>query len=255
MAQFRICGFQRSGNHAIINWIVRNLGGDNYLFLNSCAPGDPFGTFSQVERPGARKKRSHLSAQEIENLSQSKDSFDHTIISYENIAPPQLQPFMKPRHYTLGYSHRAGLKTCVIWRSFPNWLASYYQRMSADPGPSGPNLLHATQLLGLYAQIIQLVASSRIPAIHYHRWLTSSDYRLDTLKVLESDEHDNAIGGTSPYGGGSSFTGKGAAPNPADLTHRWRELQEDPGFFGSDQGHLIRCGIHEGLVQSRPGRV
>ena len=43
---WRFFGIPRSGNHAIIEWIMKNIDDSSLVFLNNCDRGDPAESFS-----------------------------------------------------------------------------------------------------------------------------------------------------------------------------------------------------------------
>jgi hypothetical protein len=201
MTQIRFFGLQRSGNHAIIGWISKNLSNSNSLFLNSCAPGDPFASFSQIEEGGSKFKRSHLSETDISDLSARRDDFDHIMVSYENVPHPLFQPSIRPRKFTMGFDQVSTMKTLLIWRSFPNWLASQYKRTYVDMPKEQRSLLKISKLIAQYADNAKLIAERKVADAFYDHWLRDEEYRESILKSLGLETINNDLGKTSTYGG------------------------------------------------------
>ena len=87
--KMRFFGMMKSGNHAVISWLHKNMNGGRYVFLNNCkAWEDPFASFCQVEIDGKEFRRSRLRGIELEGLlEQHPIARRDFTVSYENKIP------------------------------------------------------------------------------------------------------------------------------------------------------------------------
>ena len=214
----RVFGMRRSGNHAIVDWLRRNIPGET-VFLNDCAPGDPYATFQALVSPrGDRHGPSFRETRWYAQFEAGRARFHH-VVSYEDRlphAPP------------LGWEDR--WRTVVVHRGFLGWLASYYalvvHRQGGTPwGVSDPSEIEP--MLRRYAALLDMPADA---ALSIERWSAEPAYRRARLRALGLAALDDAPGGQTDYGGGSSFVPGAAAPAARDLAGRWRVFTRDPDF-------------------------
>ena len=225
----RVFGMRRSGNHAIIDWLRRNMPGE-VVFLNDCAPGDPFRTYAMMETPrGDRHGPSFRATRWFAQFDAHRGGRSH-IVSYEDAAPDAAGP---PEGWDTPF------RTVVVHRSFLNWLASFHAlvldrnrgtRWGVDrPGEIAPFVTLYADLLGARCDL----------AISFDGWLASPACRRDAVRALGLVPRDDDTGAEAPYGGGSSFDGG----CPSD---RWRGMVEADGFetlareAGRDPAFLAR---------------
>ena len=209
----RVFGMRRSGNHAIIDWLRRNMSGE-VVFLNDCAPGDPFGTYAMMETPrGDRHGPSFRETRWFAQFDEGRAGRSH-IVSYEDTAPDAAGP---PRGWDAPFS------TLVIHRSFLNWLASFHalvldRNRGTRWGVERPEEIAA--FIALYADLLRAPCTL---AISFDGWLSGACYRRGAARALGLVPRDDDTGAESDYGGGSSFDG-GCPSN------RWRGMADAPGF-------------------------
>ena len=229
----RVFGMRRSGNHAVIDWLRRNMPGE-VVFLNDCGPGDPFRTYAMMETPrGDRHGPSFRATRWFPQFDEGREARSH-IVSYEDMAPDAAGP---PEGWPDPL--RAPFRTVVIHRSFLNWLASFHALVLdrnrgtrwgvREPGEVAPFVALYAGLLGARCDL----------SICFDRWLGSASYRRGAVRALGLVPRDDGTGEASPYGGGSSFDGG----CPSD---RWRGMVEADGFetlareAGRDPAFLAR---------------
>ena len=209
----RVFGMRRSGNHAVIDWLRRNIPGET-LFLNDCSPGDPFRTYAMMETPrGDRHGPTFRATRWFPQFDEGREERSH-IVSYEDTAPDAAGP---PQGWDTPF------RTVVIHRSFLNWLASFHalvldRNRGTRWGVERPEEI--APFVALYADLLR--APSDL-AISFDRWLDGPAYRRDAARALGLAPRDDGTGAESPYGGGSSFEGG----CPSD---RWRGMTDAPGF-------------------------
>jgi hypothetical protein len=220
----------RSGNHAVINWILSQAEGRT-CFLNCAEPGiNPF----ESARPLSADQPGHLANFddfEIEAERRGRLSRKDVLIhSYEDTF---LGPLGKGRNEAMlaaavGTSRRR--IDLLILRDPRNLFAS---RLASGYGRLDDDLVtrvwcqHAREYLGLRRNLRQ----ERL-MLSYNAWATSHDYRRRVSAALGMRFDDRAAHVVPHVAGGSSFDGTtfdGRAEAMPVLT-RWGAFRGDPRF-------------------------
>lgn len=209
---------RRSGNHAVIDWLRRNLPGPT-VFLNDCAPGDPYATFQMMETPrGDRHGPSFRRTRWYPQFEAGRARFDH-IVSYEDATPgPAPAGWDRP------------WRTVVVHRGFLGWLASYYALVVRRQGGTRWGVSDPAEIAPRIRTYGAMLAAPADVSVSLERWVGSPAYRRAMLAALDLAPRDDAVGGQTDYGGGSSFRPGRRAPTVADLALRWRALAGDAAF-------------------------
>lgn len=212
----RVYGMRRSGNHALIDWILRNAPGGNGLFLNNCKPGrDPLQTVRGVSvyQGGQDVATDGLTAK----LAAAGPA-PFTVVSYEDRMPP---------------ARRSPLydapETCVIiYRSFLNWSASLLRKLQGNKGYGSLDRARVMMnALGTYQTMLDRVQDADVVPLLYDDWMGSDAYRAEALKRMGLPGRDLSRGALQRYGGGSSFQGKGAAVSSLETDKRSAQMADD----------------------------
>ncbi|WP_147107945.1 hypothetical protein [Tateyamaria sp. syn59] len=207
----RIYGMRRSGNHALINWIMRNAPGGNGLFMNNCRHGgDPIVTCSslslfeggsEVGQGGKWKRIDRAGAKPF------------TAVSYEDRVPPATPKALFAAAETL----------VIIYRSFLHWAASLLRKIQGNDG-FGP--LDRNRIMGravsTYSDMLTRVKDDDVVPLCYDSWTADEHYREEALTRLNLPGKDLSLGTVQRFGGGSSFQDATAA---ADLKIDQRSAQ------------------------------
>jgi hypothetical protein len=228
--EIRVIGMSRSGNHAIINWILSQSPGRT-CFLNCAEPGhNPFWS-ARPRTPELPAWRAPYPGFEIgverEGRLTRKDLLVH---SYEDTF---LGPFKKPeneeRHDEwLGRSRRR--VDLLVLRDPRNLFAS---RLASGYGWLDDDLVarvwsqHAREFLGQRRNLRQ----ERL-ALSYNRWVASPAYRRRVAERLGLEFDDRAAHSVPAAAGGSSFDGTaydGRAEEMPVLA-RWHRFAAEPRF-------------------------
>lgn len=225
----RIFGMQRSGNHAIISWIQRNLQVDDTIFFNDCSFGHPPTSFNTVDISGnvmTHRIRKVMRLHKLQEVMTASNTRRTHLISYEN---KQVQ-YREPLHgyMTPGYETAPAFKDVVITRGFLNWLASFYKLKER----TRPKWLDELNEVHIPAYVHHLVEAQKddVIAIAYEDWATDADYRSGVLETLGVPCLDNDIGPMATYGKGSSFEGAAAKPESVAHADRWVHYLDDARF-------------------------
>ena len=231
--EIRVIGMSRSGNHAIINWILAQAPGRT-CFLNCAEPGwNPFLTARPrtPELPGWRAlyKGFEIEAEREGRLSR-KDLLVH---SYEDTF---LGPFKKPQNEArhdewVGPSARR--IDLLILRDPRNLFAS---RLASGYGWLDAEIVvriwsqHAREFLGLRRNLRQ----ERL-MVSYNEWVTSAEYRWRVAESLGLEFDDRATHKVPAAAGGSSFDGTAYDGRAEEMPvlRRWHR------FFGDERFHRM----------------
>ncbi len=226
--EIRVIGMSRSGNHAIINWILAQWPGRT-CFLNCAEPGwNPFASARPrtPELPGWRALYPGFEIEaEREGRLTRKDLLIH---SYEDTF---LGPFAKAenedRHdeWVGGSARRIDL---LIVRDARNLFAS---RLASGYGWLDDELVarvwsqHAREFLGLRRNLRQ----ERL-MVSYNDWVTSPDYRRRVAEALGLQFDDRAAHKVPAAAGGSSFDGTAydGRAEQMPVLRRWHRLAGEP---------------------------
>jgi hypothetical protein len=228
--EIRVVGMSRSGNHAIINWILAQAPGRT-CFLNCAEPGcNPFRSARPrtLELPGWRALYGGFEIEaEREGRLTRKDLLVH---SYEDTF---LGPFKKPenegRHDEwIGPSHRR--IDLLILRDPRNLFAS---RLASGYGWLEDELVarvwsqHAREFLGLRRNLRQ----ERL-MVSYNEWVRSEAYRREVAEALGLEFDDRAAHKVPAAAGGSSFDGTAYDGRAEEMPvlRRWRAFVGAPRF-------------------------
>lgn len=222
--RMRVLGIRRTGQHAIINWILRNCGRPDTVFLNSCTMRrSAMRTCGQSELSGRFAKKGYPLKRALEAfLTPEKRPF--VLISYEaGFEEGKLTPNFPDAEF----DHEI-----LVTRSFVNWLPSFIRLMRLMNRGSAPEALDISngivfEMMRFKAHLLAAQDTDHL-VVCFDKWATSPSYRRQKLAALGLDELEAGLGELQRYGGGSSFS---ALKTPADeltLTMRWQTMADDP---------------------------
>jgi hypothetical protein len=212
----RVYGMRRSGNHALIDWMLRNAPGGNGLFLNNCRPGrDPLQSTRGIS---VYRDGSEVAADGLDAKLAAAGPAPFTVVSYEDTMPAQDR---KPLY--------EAAETCVIiYRSFLQWSASLLRKIQGNPGygplERGRVMMNA---LRTYQTMLDRVRDRDVVPLLYDDWMAGDDYRADTLGSIGLPGRDLSRGTVQRYGGGSSFQGKAADVTELATDRRSAQMADD----------------------------
>lgn len=223
MRAFRVFGMKRSGNHAIISWLIKNSGVEKYDFLNNCKKNSvPYkGAFSIFTEEGLR-------VSSAEGDGKQRD-IDLILASYEDPdLPRQLGGTKGPK---LQWPHPSPIDI-VIERDFVNWLPSYVKlwqnRLKEDISVI---LSRSFQGIAFWKRNHLYCSDNReIQLIRYGIWCQSLEYRKKILADFGLEFLSDDISGVPTAGGGSSFDGLAYDGKSQEMAvgERWRHIPNDP---------------------------
>ncbi len=227
--EFRVMGMSRSGNHAIINWILRQAAGRN-CFLN-CAEGktNPFVSAREADNglPYEANYAEFEWEREQSGLLTQKNLLIH---SYEDSFLGYVcHPLFEQNHDQWVGASKARYDLLILRDPFNLFASRLYADLSALSLSTAVRIWkqHANEFLGLRRTMNQ----QRI-LINYNRWATERSYRAQLAAQLGLHFTDAGISTVHRTAGGSSFDGyryDGDASKMRVLD-RWKVYQHDPHF-------------------------
>ncbi|MDY6784670.1 MAG: hypothetical protein SW833_19350 [Cyanobacteriota bacterium] len=237
--EIRVVGLKRSGNHAIINWMLQQEKG-NVKHLNNIFPGkNPYRFLAE-----------HYSDPQLHQDARGKFSpKDCLIYSYENCRLSKaIDPEIEQKHdIYLGKS--AERYDVVILRDPFNMLASMVKRHSQQlkkknkikrnyfkiKGEKGAIDISIVDLWISYAKEYlgetQFLSQTKVP-INYNSWFLSVDYRKEIAEQLKLEFSDRGFDTVRKNGTGSSFDGLNFDGQAAkmDVLNRWKTVADDINY-------------------------
>jgi hypothetical protein len=222
-------GLRRSGNHAILAWLIKNLSTTDSELENLIAPTPELGFISK--RCGDAYHLNDIgtgwSVSNPKYLAGLIDGYVSAgaktiVLSYEDYGPDVslLHTFPNEFHFL------KDSKKIVLVRDIVNVLASRYK---ASTGPIGKLVAFDVNVNKINAWITGAISQEF--KIKYEDWLISKEYRdsiCEHLNITNRDLTDHV----SSAGGGSSFSGM-LKVNKDKLLNRSKEvdLPEDWNFY------------------------
>lgn len=202
---FQVFGMRRSGNHAIIDWLMRNApdAATGGVFYNNCKFGkNPQRAYGSLDIYDAT--RAVLPHKDIGDAARIAKAGANpmAIVSYEDRMP---QPAGQPQRASGGMADGDFTHQIIIYRSFLNWSASLLAKIKKNAGFGATDRMRIMMLaFATYVQGLDRIADD-VTAICYDDWMTSEDYRAGILTKLGLPQRDLSRGKVQRYGGGSSF--------------------------------------------------
>lgn len=209
-----VLGVRRSGNHAIINWLIDCFPKESVLSINSADPA-----FFRIVDERVSIDRNRYGAIHV------SDQHRVLIVSYEN-----LDPALVPVAHNAQIANRA--HTIFVLRDLANTAASIVRGAKDYPSFSYRfRVLDFPAVWCRYARLL-LAGESSVTPVLFNRWFADPSYRANILAKLDIARVDGRVDAVSSYGGGSSFDGLARDGNASSMSvlSRWREMEDDQLF-------------------------
>lgn len=205
--EFRIFGLRRSGNHAIIAWIISSMPDNSVYFFNDITTNyeDSF----KSRMTSYNDPLAGTIANKLIRRPRGNDNKHCIITSYEDNELSIITDINKQiKTGQIGKSKK--IFNILIMRDLPNLLASRYQLYK-----SGNKYVEITDgILRLYSEYLNEFVSPKLlngdgqifVPINYTKWNSDAKYRQDiaqqqlTIDITKCDNKAKMY-----YGGGSSF--------------------------------------------------
>lgn len=234
--EIQVFGLRRSGNHALLAWLMANLSKPAH-FLNNVDPfTDPFIGFHNATLPNTVPIQKPMTEAEVEAL---RAAAKHCLVySYEHLPLGQLRqrPLLADHDAMVGRSGRT--QRLLILRDFWNWMASrskqFLNRGVEDPQRLLRHLAHETTLWKQYAREFegdtQLIERDGFVTVKYNEFVASPEAREKLLTTLGLPVRTLSIDYVPDLGLGSSFDGTAYSgqAQKMDVVGRWKYLAQEP---------------------------
>ena len=225
----QVFGMRRSGNHAIIDWLMRNApeaasGGE---FYNNCRFGkEVLSQYGLIDVYAAQRQvMPHVDIKDPVRIAGAGDA-PMVVVSYEDRMP---QVEGQPQRASFGMTGEDFTHQVIIYRSFLNWSASLLAKVKKNKDFGTTDRLRImTVAFSTYVQGLDRTAEARdLVAICYDDWMTSETYRAGVLGKLGLPVRDLSLRKVQRYGGGSSFQNKVASADELNSTSRDAVMADD----------------------------
>ena len=226
--EIRFVGLRRSGNHALINWILRQAG-ERTLFFNDVDPDRPF---------------------DLSRLAKTTplpdDNVCHCLVyGYEDRLLDVINAIgCYPQEPTERFRVKERLDVIVLRDPF-NTFASRLKHSNVPTGASTYiSGLSVPQLWITYAHEFLLHTNKmtqRKIAINYNLWCKSSDYRAQIAGLLGIRFSDKGFNDVTGFGRGSSFDALrfSDAASTMKTDARWKTVADDINYQSMFRDSLL----------------
>lgn len=238
--EFRLVGLSRSGNHAIINWIIRQLRG-SYCFLNCTEPKhNPYRTARPLNANGSTYRTNISGFDKEKEMLGNFSKKDCLLYNHEDCF---LGPFNSP-HQKIDREQWTGpsgtKKDILILRDPFNLFASRIKAglirgHHTEHGAKPISLLtlkrlykqHAREYLGKKKYLKNTVR------VNFNSWTKDEVYRRNLAAELDISFSDTGFQEVSETAGGSSFDGTrlSGSAGKMDLGSRWKKYADQDEFW------------------------
>lgn len=229
--ELRIVGLRRSGNHAIINWILNQEAGETCWLNDLRMRKNPFyWKYKALQKyhPQYQEKTERL-RQDMSGRFTPKDCLAYSFEDYE-LAEVVNNRFADRHDLYFGKSQKK--YDVLILRDPYNLMAS---RLKSGKVSVRPTNKTATDLWIAYAKEFlgetQILTNEKV-CISYNHWFSDPAYRKVIAQQLQLEFSDAGVDNVATQGGGSSFDGQNldGKATSMDVLNRWRQFADDPAF-------------------------
>lgn len=188
----------RSGNHAIIFWIINNI---DSIDLNNSIPGIIYRSIT----PNKLVFVNNINHPVPESVL-IPSNFDNTFVSYEDILPD--------------YTNTDN--SLIIIRDFYNTVASRYKLWQPYLGIKNQKyILEIQEFIETWKNMAELCLSNKINYIVYNKWISCKTYRDNIMKAIFNTSNTNDIISFVPDIIGSSYIGKNLESDYRNYLNRY----------------------------------
>lgn len=230
--EVHVVGIQRSGIHAIINWIIGHY--NTAVFKNDAGVGIHEGIYSPVlYKDGKETGKLNCFADEQTQL---------VIFGHENASVKHVSDIFSNPAYLSSvdlYAKRSESKSLARRRLVVlnlrdpfNTFASLCNLLSDSVRIRELSVVwtgYAKEILGETSYFGPKKSAHAL----FNKWCSSKSYREELSVLLGLSHNDQNFRSMMPYGGGSSFDGM-SYQNRADqmnLKSRWEKKKDNPGYI------------------------
>lgn len=228
--EIRAVGLRRTGNHAVLNWIVSQQAGEVFHLNNVAAGQNPYRYKCENLR---RYHPEHSKMAEVYRRQAMGDFIarDCLVYSYEDWSLAQVthQRFERNRVLYLGKSQQRF--DVLILRDPFNLFASRLKQGFVATKASGASMVDLWLESAKEFAGESCCLGEDLVRVNYNRWFAEEGYRRQLADQLGMTFSDAGLDKVTGFGGGSSFDGIGVSGRSLDVTNRWRAFVDHPAFL------------------------
>ncbi|MCF6263567.1 MAG: hypothetical protein L3J24_08300 [Xanthomonadales bacterium] len=239
--ELRVCGLMRSGNHAIIDWIINQHAGQPVCFLNNVKHGDndPYIHYRQKVLYGIDEDISievlrSLPKQLLICSYEDREELESARLDFLNSATRLGMDAIRRRY--LGRSQH--FFDILIVRDPFNCFASRVKLLQTRGAMRGVKnlalILHNWKVTARAAIALEKYPEANKIVINFNRWVTDVDSRQQLSKRLLGTFSDESLLSVSSFGGGSSFQQDQQTvdtPVQSNILERWQLMAADRNYL------------------------
>lgn len=228
----KIFGLQRSGNHAVINWLL-GLNAERMLFFNMLRPGAalrekpsaislPDGVQAYARRVNGKRE---LHPELIEAF---RAEGGELVCSFENVNLNAFDQALIDTPIRAEFGDPVSRCNIVVLRNPFNMLPSAYRMLEKNDLPQDQIRTTLERRLRLWQSYAMLATRRNSPSrgpfvpIVFDHWVHDRAYRDAVARELGYENRDRFRDFVSDAGGGSSFAGTSLDPADKSVTARWQ---------------------------------
>lgn len=216
VADVLVCGLERMGSHAIINWMASNMTNNHVIHFNNIR-------------------------------GEAKDKYQAaTELNYHNPDLPACHIYSFERQNPLHIFALAGETKILIVRDIFNWLASWlYSGRALNEG----TMKTYERCLDCVKDWVNMPNGKDVNflPISFNDWFEHSEYREDTAIRLGMPSHDKGLQEVLSIGAGSSFdkTKFDGKAQQMDVLNRWKKFEGDRTYqnYLSEYSRAVKLSI------------
>ena len=243
--EFRVAGLQRSGNHAILNWLMAQCLGNAILFNDIKSESDPFYSMEEYLEFRAGRKRKQINFWQEEHLRPKRMAdlrlylesefpvIENMICSFEDLPLTRVARSQNLRSGSMEGCSEGVVTDLLVIRDPFNLFASRYKIWNSLSGIKDKKTLieiwkeYAREALGVTSTL-----NERKVVVNFNNWFSSVSYRERLSQKLGLEFSDRGLNDISSVGVNSSFDGvvyQGRAQEMRVL-ERWKHFENDESF-------------------------
>ncbi|MDJ0746265.1 MAG: hypothetical protein QNJ32_23270 [Xenococcaceae cyanobacterium MO_167.B27] len=233
--EVRIIGLKRSGNHAVSNWMMKQMQGEVFYINDVGANENPYREkYEAWVRSNCAKNRERLKQESQGNFIEK----DYLIYSYEDYELNRITNKNFANKHDLYFGKTATRYDVILLRDPFNLIASRFKKGNFVNqhylGTKNPQLSVVDLWLSYAKEWLgetQYLEYNRV-FINYNKWFSDREYRQSLSSQLNLEFSDQGINQVKSQGGGSSFDARNFHNNATqmDVLNRWKNYADNPSY-------------------------
>lgn len=208
MNRFAFYGLRRSGNHAILEWLIQNMGGSGsrkVIFNRRLIAVNSAAYINEINSYG-NKKEMNL------HYETANKNYENLLVSYEDTSID----------YSVSLTKE--YDKIVIVRDIENLFASRFKKGQSYKQPYNLGDMRIDEItVDLWKNHVEAGLNKNAILIQFEKWVDSKEYRDHISKILGFYNYDK-IDTITEFGEGSSFSGQ-RIPTAEELKTRASQVE------------------------------